>query len=30
MKNANFPEAGELHKRAGWQAALQDAWWTAH
>jgi len=20
----NFPQAGELHRRAGWQAALQD------
>jgi len=24
MKNMNYPWAGELHRRAGWQAALQD------
>jgi len=24
MKNMNFPRAGELHRRAGWQVALQD------
>jgi len=24
MKNMNFPRAGELHRRVGWQAALQD------
>ena len=24
MKNMNFPWAGELHRRAGWQAAQQD------
>ena len=24
MKKINFPRAGELHRRASWQAALQD------
>ena len=24
MKNMTFPGAGDLHRRAGWQAALQD------